>query len=105
MQMRDLRQVALKLRQVLYPQGDRNVLRDCKNFPPTPSFYALITNCSDIVLGDLWGPLILCLALAITLSAEAPADQAVAIFTGVFVIVWLGAAVVTLNAKVLGGAV
>ncbi|GAB5585610.1 hypothetical protein Unana1_00510 [Umbelopsis nana] len=81
--MRDLRQVAQKLRQVLYPQGDRNVLRDW----------------------DLWGPLILCLALAITLSAEAPADQAVAIFTGVFVIVWLGAAVVTLNAKVLGGAV
>jgi hypothetical protein len=60
---------------------------------------------SDSYLGDLWGPLILCLALAITLSAEAPADQAVAIFTGVFVIVWLGAAVVTLNAKVLGGAV
>jgi len=81
--MRDLRQVALKLRQVLYPQGNKNVLRDW----------------------DLWGPLILCLALAITLSAEAPADQAVAIFTGVFVIVWIGAAVVTLNAKVLGGAV
>ncbi|KAJ2964738.1 hypothetical protein NQZ79_g326 [Umbelopsis isabellina] len=81
--MRDLRQVAQKLRQVLYPQGDRNVLRDW----------------------DLWGPLLLCLALAITLSAEAPADQAVAIFTGVFVIVWLGAAVVTLNAKMLGGTV
>lgn len=40
-----------------------------------------------------------------TLSGSAPGDQAVSIFTGVFVIVWIGAAVVTLNAKLLGGAV
>jgi nitrate reductase NapE component len=39
------------------------------------------------------------------LSIRAPDNQAVPIFTGVFVIVWLGAAVVTLNAKLLGGAV
>jgi hypothetical protein len=36
---------------------------------------------------------------------RAPDNQAVSIFTSVFVIVWLGAAVVTLNAKLLGGAV
>jgi hypothetical protein len=36
---------------------------------------------------------------------RAPDNQAVPIFTGVFVIIWLGAAVVTLNAKMLGGAV
>ncbi|KAI7866051.1 Yip1 domain-containing protein [Spinellus fusiger] len=81
--LRDLKQVAGKLKQVLHPKGDRNVLRDW----------------------DLWGPLILCLALAIILSAEAPAEQAVSIFTGVFTIVWIGAAVVTLNAKLLGGSV
>ncbi|CDH57889.1 yip1-domain-containing protein [Lichtheimia corymbifera JMRC:FSU:9682] len=81
--LRDLKQVAKKLQQVLHPKGDRNVLRDW----------------------DLWGPLVLCLALAITLSGSAPGDQAVSIFTGVFVIVWIGAAVVTLNAKLLGGAV
>ncbi|CAO3589650.1 unnamed protein product [Absidia cylindrospora] len=69
--------------QVLHPKGDRHVLRDW----------------------DLWGPLLLCLSLAITLSTRAPADQSVSIFTGVFVIVWLGAAVVTANAKLLGGAV
>lgn len=40
-----------------------------------------------------------------TLSTRAPSDQSVSIFTGVFVIVWLGAAVVTVNAKLLGGAV
>ncbi|CAO3700729.1 unnamed protein product [Rhizopus stolonifer] len=39
------------------------------------------------------------------LSVEAPKDQAMPIFTGVFVIVWVGAAVVTINAQLLGGAV
>ncbi|KAG2235464.1 Yip1 domain-containing protein [Thamnidium elegans] len=81
--MRDLKKVAYKLLQVLHPNGDRNVLRDW----------------------DLWGPLLLCLTLAILLSVRAPDAQAVPIFTGVFVIVWLGAAIVTLNAKLLGGAV
>ncbi|KAI8987736.1 Yip1 domain-containing protein, partial [Mycotypha africana] len=81
--MRDLKKVGNKLLQVLHPKGDRHVLRDW----------------------DLWGPLILCLTLAIVLSIRAPEHQAVPIFTGVFVIVWIGAAVVTLNAKMLGGAV
>ncbi|KAI8143614.1 Yip1 domain-containing protein [Fennellomyces sp. T-0311] len=81
--LRELRQVGGKLKQVLNPAGNQNVLRDW----------------------DLWGPLILCLVLAITLSTQASSDQSVQIFTGVFVIVWLGSAVVTLNAKLLGGAV
>lgn len=81
--MRDLKKVGNKLLQVLHPQGDRNVLKDW----------------------DLWGPLLLCLTLAIVLSIRAPDHQAVPIFTGVFVIIWVGAAVVTLNAKLLGGAV
>ncbi|KAG1132058.1 hypothetical protein G6F42_002698 [Rhizopus arrhizus] len=44
-------------------------------------------------------------SLAITLSTSVPSSQSVPIFTGIFVIVWLGAAVVTLNAKLLGGSV
>jgi hypothetical protein len=40
-----------------------------------------------------------------TLSTSVPSDQSVPIFTGVFVIVWLGAAIVTMNAKLLGGSV
>jgi hypothetical protein len=40
-----------------------------------------------------------------TLSTSVPYDQSVSIFTGIFVIVWLGAAVVTINAKLLGGSV
>ncbi|RCH96258.1 Yip1 member 6, partial [Rhizopus stolonifer] len=81
--LRDLKQVGRKLQQVLNPKGDRGVLKEW----------------------DLWGPLILCLTLAITLSTSAPSTQSVPIFTGIFVIVWLGAAVVTLNAKLLGGSV
>lgn len=41
----------------------------------------------------------------VCLSAAAPAEQSLPIFTGVFVIVWLGSVVVTLNAKLLGGKV
>ncbi|GAA5908529.1 Yip4p [Sporobolomyces salmoneus] len=81
--MRDLRAIGNKVVQVLYPQSDNAVLRDW----------------------DLWGPLLFCLTLAILLSTNAPAEQSLQIFTGVFVIVWLGSVVVTLNAKLLGGKV
>ncbi|KAG1150668.1 hypothetical protein G6F37_007884 [Rhizopus arrhizus] len=74
--MRDLKKVVNKSLQVLHPNGDRQVLRD---------FF--------------------CLILAIILSIEAPKDQAMPIFTGVFVIIWVGAAIVTINAQLLGGAV
>ncbi|KAF0441112.1 Yip1-domain-containing protein [Gigaspora margarita] len=78
--LRDLRKIAIKLRLVLYPKGNQDVLRDW----------------------DLWGPLIFCLTLSTLLSAGA-SDQGISVFTGVFVIVWSGAAIVTINAKLLGG--
>ena len=37
------------------------------------------------------------------LGIRAPENQSAVVFTGVFFIVWFGAAVVTLNAKLLGG--
>ncbi|KJE91065.1 Yip1 domain-containing protein [Capsaspora owczarzaki ATCC 30864] len=52
---------------------------------------------------DLWGPLILCVTLAMMLRDTARDDQKSLVFSGVFVIVWCGAAVVTLNSKLLGG--
>ena len=39
------------------------------------------------------------------LSATAPESQSAIVFTGVFVIVWCGAGVITLNSKLLGGRV
>ena len=54
---------------------------------------------------DLWGPLVLCLALAVILSFKAPPNQASLVFAAVFCAVWVGATVVTLNAQLLGGTI
>lgn len=79
--LRDLHRVAIKLRHVLMLRDTARELRDW----------------------DLWGPLLLCLLLAATLSISAETSQAAVIFAAVFVIVWVGAGVVTFNAKLLGG--
>mmetsp|Transcript_51291 Transcript_51291/g.133946 ORF Transcript_51291/g.133946 Transcript_51291/m.133946 type:complete len:209 (-) Transcript_51291:77-703(-) len=70
---------------------------------------------SELRNWDLWGPLFICLFLAILLSTGASSapvtkgkgaeDQSAGVFASVFVIVWCGAAVVTLNAVLLGGTV
>ncbi|EAW13948.1 Yip1 domain protein [Aspergillus clavatus NRRL 1] len=52
---------------------------------------------------DLWGPLIFCLLLSMFLSMRAKGEQASLVFSGVFSIVWIGEAVVTLQIKLLGG--
>jgi protein YIPF6 len=54
---------------------------------------------------DLWGPLIVCLALAVLLSFNAPVGQASLVFATVFCAVWFGAAVVTINTQLLGGTI
>lgn len=70
---RDAKAVGLKVGQVLWPRTGSESLRDW----------------------DLWGPLVFCLALALFLSITAPDDQSTAVFSGIFVLVWLGEAVVT----------
>ncbi|PSR81976.1 hypothetical protein BD289DRAFT_371937 [Coniella lustricola] len=52
---------------------------------------------------DLWGPLIFCLLLSMLLSFNAKAEQRDEVFSGVFAMVWIGEAVVTLQIKLLGG--
>lgn len=52
---------------------------------------------------DLWGPLVFCLLLSLLLSFNARPDQKDVVFSGVFAIVWIGEAVVTLQIKLLGG--
>ncbi|TQN74322.1 Nucleoporin NUP56, partial [Colletotrichum shisoi] len=54
---------------------------------------------------DLWGPLIFCLLLSILLSFNARADQKDVVFSGVFAMIWIGEAVVTLQIKLLGGSI
>lgn len=48
------------------------------------------------------GPLVFCLVLSLFLSV-AKGDQASLVFSGVFCIVWIGEAAVTLQIKLLGG--
>lgn len=82
---RDLKAIGQKLMIVVWPfsGNDDQVLRDW----------------------DLWGPLILCLLLALMESIGNKKDQGSLVFSAVFVMVWMGAAVVTLNAKLLGSSV
>ena len=87
--LRDLRQVGEKLKVVLLPLGkDRqeSVLSKLREW-------------------DLWGPLLVCLLLSSVLSMTAPNNTASLVFAAVFVIVWAGAAAVTLNAQLLGGTI
>jgi len=83
--MRDLREVGAKLKLVVLPrESQAGVLDRLKEW-------------------DLWGPLAVCLTLSMSLCFAAAEKQRGLIFAAVFVIVWVGAAVVTLNAQLLGG--
>lgn len=52
---------------------------------------------------DLWGPLVFCLLLSLLLSFNAMKEQKEIVFSGVFAMVWIGKAVVTMQIKLLGG--
>mmetsp|Transcript_15243 Transcript_15243/g.15995 ORF Transcript_15243/g.15995 Transcript_15243/m.15995 type:complete len:197 (-) Transcript_15243:28-618(-) len=87
--LRDVKQVVSKLKIVLLPLGkdsNQNILQKLREW-------------------DLWGPLLVCLLLSSTLSFTAPQSSASLVFAAVFVIVWCGAAMVTLNAQLLGGSI
>ncbi|KAH8339392.1 hypothetical protein KR074_004032 [Drosophila pseudoananassae] len=82
--LRDIRAVGVKFYHVLYPKEKSSLLRDW----------------------DLWGPLVLCTFMATILQGSSSADSMAdngPEFAQVFVIVWVGAAIVTLNSKLLGG--
>eukprot|EP00298_Acanthocystis_sp_HF-20_P000020 c10017_g1_i1.p1 GENE.c10017_g1_i1~~c10017_g1_i1.p1 ORF type:complete len:186 (+),score=33.37 c10017_g1_i1:51-608(+) len=82
--MRDIRMVGTKLKHVMDPRTKNEVKKQLRDW-------------------DLWGPLVLCLCLSIILSSRAPTDQTSLVFAAVFFIVWVGAALVTINAVLLGG--
>mmetsp|Transcript_10517 Transcript_10517/g.19204 ORF Transcript_10517/g.19204 Transcript_10517/m.19204 type:complete len:213 (+) Transcript_10517:29-667(+) len=82
--MRDLNRIWVKMKHVLIPSPDGS---------------------KKLTDWDLWGPLFLCLALSITMSWNAHQKQAALVFATIFVIVWCGAGVVTMNAVLLGGTI
>eukprot|EP01087_Luapelamoeba_hula_P018477 TRINITY_DN5954_c0_g1_i2.p1 TRINITY_DN5954_c0_g1~~TRINITY_DN5954_c0_g1_i2.p1 ORF type:complete len:232 (-),score=28.87 TRINITY_DN5954_c0_g1_i2:184-879(-) len=84
--LRDVSQIAIKLAHVIFP------------------FRGAFQRVAVLRDWDLWGPLALSLILAITLSmAMSDRDQQSLMFAGIFVIVWVGAAIITVNAILLGG--
>eukprot|EP00542_Grammatophora_oceanica_P013555 CAMPEP_0194047642 /NCGR_PEP_ID=MMETSP0009_2-20130614/25091_1 /TAXON_ID=210454 /ORGANISM="Grammatophora oceanica, Strain CCMP 410" /LENGTH=240 /DNA_ID=CAMNT_0038693311 /DNA_START=25 /DNA_END=744 /DNA_ORIENTATION=- len=111
--MRDVRAVVSKLKVVMLPL-DRNV-------HPFGYMAASTTEQEQVEqpeLGenqrkvieqlkdwDLWGPLVVGLGLSIILSWRAPNNQAALVFASVFVTVWVGSAIVTVNAQLLGGTI
>lgn len=56
-----------------------------------------------MVIGDLWGPFVFCLMLAVILSSATKAEDKTLLFEIVFIIVWVGAGVISINGKLLGG--
>lgn len=85
--LRDLKQVGDKLKVVLVPLSQQG------------------ESLKKLREWDLWGPLLVCLLLSMVLSITAPENSASLVFAAVFVIVWCGAAIVTLNAQLLGGTI
>jgi len=51
------------------------------------------------------GPLLVCLSLALILTTRAPAKETSHVFTTVFVVMWAGSLVVTVNAQLLGATI
>ncbi|KYB27993.1 protein YIPF6 [Tribolium castaneum] len=82
--LRDLKAVGIKFSHVLFPKEKKTLLKEW----------------------DLWGPLLLCTFMAMVLQGSRTADDSNdggPEFAAVFVIVWVGSMVVTLNSKLLGG--
>nr|CAB3267828.1 protein YIPF6-like [Phallusia mammillata] len=81
--IRDMKVIGSKFAHIIYPRSNSLLLRDW----------------------DLWGPLVLCVILAVFLNGakdETTGGQGPQ-FAEVFVVVWVGAGIVTLNAQLLGG--
>ncbi|CAH1776454.1 unnamed protein product, partial [Owenia fusiformis] len=85
--MRDARAVGKKFFHVMYPKESKALLREW----------------------DLWGPLILCVFLAMMLQGSTETADSLSTggpqFAEVFVIYWVGSLIVTLNTKLLGGSI
>ena len=62
------------------------------------SIYSLLNHC-------IRGPLFICLSLALILSTKAPSKQTSHVFTTVFIVMWVGALIVTVNAQLLGASI
>jgi protein YIPF6 len=84
--MRDLKAIGEKIKYVMLPTSRHDKMRGLRDW-------------------DLWGPFILCIVLSLLLSSQAGTSQSGYVFAIVFILVWAGSAVVTVNASLLQGRV
>jgi hypothetical protein len=105
--LRDVRAVGAKLKIVMQPLDRRPTVYSMVSLADDDGELSendkkVITELKD---WDLWGPLVLCLVLAVALSFRAPSEQSALVFAAVFCAVWVGGTVVTVNAQLLGGTI
>lgn len=83
--LRDAKAIGTKFKQIFLPtQSKQQLLRDW----------------------DLWGPLIICVVLALLMQgtdSTPSSDASYPEFADIFIIFWIGSIVVTVNSKLLGG--
>ena len=81
--MRDLKRIYSKLKVVALP-----VSSDAKN--------------KELKQWDLWGPFIICLLLGTILCFTTKKNSGL-VFSMIFIIMWIGAIIITMNSSLLGG--
>ncbi|XP_025830328.1 protein YIPF6-like [Agrilus planipennis] len=81
--LRDVKIIGIKFFYVLFPREKKTLLKEW----------------------DLWGPLIICTFMAMILQGSRvdKSNDGGPEFAEVFIIVWVGSMIVTLNSKLLGG--
>ena len=80
-----------------------HLCHQCTRTRNRPSKIVLSIIFNSHFLGDLWGPFLFCLMLAVILSSATNAQDKTLLFEIVFIIVWVGAAVISINGQLLGG--
>lgn len=107
--MRDVRSIGWRLRQVVWHTPSQSLRADTASIPYISQHLSSFTSeSSESPMNqewDLWGPLVFSLIISLCMSMIAPSHQASFVFSGVFSLIWLGEAVLTLNIKLLGGTV
>lgn len=106
--MRDIRGVGHRLRQVIW-YSPATSLREARGLGPDSvggfGYDPDAANNSQMIKQDwdLWGPLVFCLFISVTMSMLAPNHQSSEVFAGVFILIWMGQVIATLNIRLLGG--
>lgn len=103
--MRDVRSVAFRLRQVIWYTPASSLQQSHPGVVPQALSSLDFPEHRVDQEWDMWGPLVFCLLISLTMSLIAPNHQSSVVFSGVFVLIWAGQAVVSLNIKLLGGTI